>query len=158
MADEKMNTVGTKKAMLVWLLSNKACMACTVKLAFSNEFQIDHIEAQQTFIDNGMAIDTTISNLAALCKTCNSEKQNKGIEFYADKNTQAYKFILAFRNVSKGITDIRNLMKKPVRNVAGKVVTKQVLDAYCDAYAQKYSSSKFAKIHRQGKFYKTATA
>lgn len=156
MANEKMNTVGTKKAMLVWLLSDKACMVCKVKLSFSNDFQIDHVTPQQYFIDNGKAIDTNIANLACLCKTCNSAKQNKGIEFYAERNPQAYKFLLALQNTAKGITDIRNLMKSKVRNVAGKVITKQVLDGYCDAYAMKYNTSKFAKIHRQGMFYKHA--
>lgn len=144
-----MNTVGTKKALLVYTLADGKCLNCRVPIAFK-QFQIDHITAQQTYLENGEAIDTRLANLACLCKSCNSEKQDKGLEFY---NENAKAFINRVKLWAKDANDIRKVLKVTFKSYDNNTVNADVMNVLCDNYALENPSSKFARIHRNGIFW-----
>ena len=158
MSDTKNGNVGSKKSAVVYLLFGMKCGLCNTKLAFLNEAQIEHITAQQTFVENGMAIDCSLGNLALACKTCNSEKGKNGIEFYAERNQKSYKFILTLQALTNGLTDLRQILKLNLRNIDGQLLTMKNVTAFCDGFAQRNLTIKFAYRHREGKFYQQAIA
>jgi hypothetical protein len=158
MAIVKMNDVGTKKAMLVYALFNGKCAnfeSCNTKLAFT-EYQIDHITPRDAFLTQGKAIDHKLYNLAPLCKACNSSKQNKGIEFYSDKVQSFLNSINVWTSKASNPNDIRTILKREHKGFFGGKVNKQVMDMLCDSYAKANPTSKFARIHKQGKFHKAS--
>lgn len=157
MASVKMNDVGTKKAMLVYALSGCKCLGCNTKLAF-NEFQLDHITAQQTYIEQGKAINHLLGNLATLCRTCNASKQANGIEFYSE-NVQSFLHRVAkWQASASNPNDIRSILKTPFKNIDGKKIDAKVMETVCDKYAMANPTTKFARIHKNGLFAQMAIA
>lgn len=153
MANVKMNDVGTKKAMVVYALANGKCLNCSRALAF-NEFQLDHITAQQTSIENGEAIDNSLPNLACLCNTCNASKQKQGIEFYSKDVQKFFGKVFAWVNKAQNPNDLRHILKNDFVAFDKTKVTKAKVDSLCDAYAMANPKSKFARIHKQGIYHK----
>lgn len=158
MANEKMNTVGTKKAMLIYLLADGKCMECRTAVQFKG-FNVSHIIAQQTYIENEMAIDNRLTNLVCLCETCNKRMQNANGFQYWNENIVTY---INKRNkriaMASNPNDVRTILNIGIQSFEKKVIDKLIAERFCDNYAKENPSSKFAKIHKNGRFYKKAIA
>ena len=150
MAEEKKNKIGTKKSFLDYMLADRKCLQCRVELSY-NDFQIDHVTPKKYFLDNGLAIDSTLSNLACLCKRCNSAKGEKGIEFYGESQQ---KFIRLIADICGKENDIRNILREnTLPTFDGGNITAVDMTIICDDYAILNPTSKFAKLHRNGIFW-----
>lgn len=70
-----MKSISTSKLFAVVNKTNNRCAYCGVELN-ENNFTIDHIVAR---IKGG---NNSLSNLFAACKSCNSAKQSKSLEWF----------------------------------------------------------------------------
>ena len=156
MAVSKLNFVGSALSILTWLLSDKKCLVCRKPVAFNAEFEVNHILPKAWFLANGMAVDNRIVNLDCLCKACNASKGKNGFDWvgYSEKVRLFHRSLTKHYVMAEGSKDCRQFVKTLPKSFDGKVIDKAVLRAESDAYAKAFPHDKFAKIHRNGIFWK----
>ena len=153
MANEKMNTVGTKKAMIILMLSDGKCFDCGITIQFKG-FNVSHIIPQKFYVDNALPINNELSNLVALCETCNKRMRDANGWQYFSAEKIAY---LELRNAqiarASNPNDVRTILNLGLLSTGNNKIDRENSQKFCDAYAKENPHSKFAKIHQNGRFY-----
>ena len=136
----KFNLVAAKNVVTVFWAFDGRCAKCKCELSFHgngdnpipHEFCLDHTIPQSWFSDRNERIDNSLTNLTALCRTCNSAKSDKmPNEFFTESE----------------LVDIR---ERQTRTIAWPKLIAYVRDNI----AELNPASKFNRLFDKGSFYR----
>jgi hypothetical protein len=143
---------GTKKTIVIYGLANGNCQNCFDPIAIKG-FNVSHIEAKQIYIENNLKIDNRLSNVVALCETCNKKQGTiNGFDFYPPETVNYIKSRNSQIQLAKNPNDVRTILNVNIRCQNEEILTKKRAAQLADLYAKENPFSKFAAQHQNGRY------